>query len=103
MFVPALRSAIEKTGLTAPFNNVDSEVQNATNRYTFYSRQSLRGPLRKGNNNVWLNRIQRSCSCTDWRISIHFVGFCIFCCQSVVAVIMIDSSKARKSLAGVEV
>ena len=39
----------------------------------------------------------------DWWISIHFVGFCIFCGQQVVTVIMIDSSKTRKSLAGVEV
>ena len=39
----------------------------------------------------------------DWRISIHFVGFCIFCGRSFVAVIMIDGSKIHKSLAGVEV
>ena len=39
----------------------------------------------------------------DWRISIHFVGFCIFCGQLVVSVIMIDGSKIHKSLAGVVV
>ena len=39
----------------------------------------------------------------DWQISIHFVGFCIFCGQLVVVVIMFDSSKTRKLLVGVEV
>ena len=39
----------------------------------------------------------------DWWMSIHLVGFCIFCGQSVVSVIMIDGSKTRKSLDGVEV
>ena len=38
----------------------------------------------------------------DWRMSIHFVEFCIFYGQSVVSVIMIDGSKTRKSLVGVE-
>ena len=38
----------------------------------------------------------------DWRISIHFVGFCI-CGQSVVTVIMIDGSKIGKSLGEVDV
>ena len=39
----------------------------------------------------------------DWRRSIHFVGFCIFCGQSVVAIIMIDGSKTRTWLVGVKV
>ena len=39
----------------------------------------------------------------DWRIWIHFVGFCIFCSQPVVAaIIMIDSSKICKSLVGLK-
>ena len=43
------------------------------------------------------------CVRSDWRILINFVSFCIFCGQSVVAMIMIDGSKTRKSLVGVEV
>ena len=42
--------------------------------------------------------------CSDWQISIHFVSFCTYLCgQSVVLVIMIDSSKTRNSLVGVKV
>ena len=38
-----------------------------------------------------------------WQVSIHLVGFCIFCGQLVVAVIMIDGSKTCKLLVIVEV
>ena len=38
-----------------------------------------------------------------WQISIHLVGFCIFCGQLVVAVIMIDGNKTCKLLVIVEV
>ena len=37
-----------------------------------------------------------------WWIFIHFVGFCIFCGQLVVGVIVIGGSKTCNSLIGVE-
>ena len=40
---------------------------------------------------------------SDWWILIHLVGFCILCGLTVVAVIIMDSSKTCKSLVGVEV
>ena len=59
-------------------------------------------PLRKQKHLAQQGQKVMSVHCF-WQISIHFVGFCIFCGQPVVAVIMIDSSKKCTSLVGVEV
>ena len=53
------------------------------------------------NKNVWLNRVKRfMIVCCDFNPLCRFL---YFCGQPVVALIMIDSSKTRKSFSGVEV
>ena len=59
------------------------------------------GPRRK--QNVWLNRVKRSCSCVVIGGFRSSLSVSVFSGQLLVAVIMIDGSKIRKSLAGVEV
>ena len=85
--------------LTAPFNkHADSEVQDSINCYTFHCHQSLQQTSKRGSIRSKIMFVHY-----DWRIWIHFVGFCIFCGQLVVAVIiMINSSKICKSLVGLK-
>ena len=41
--------------------------------------------------------------CHDWQILIHFVIFCIFCGQLIVAVTITDNTARCKLVVGVEV
>ena len=79
------------------------EVQDSTNRYAFsLPSVTTADLLRKQKRLAQRGQKVMYLRC-DWRISIHFVSFCIFCGQSAVAVFMIDGGETRKSLAGVEV
>ena len=88
---------------TAPFNNLPTLKFKIQPTVTLFTSVNLcNGPLTKqkrlsqpGQKVMFVR--------SDWRILIHFVDFFIFCGPPVVAVTMIDSSKTRKSLAGVEV
>ena len=77
--------------ITAPFNNMQTlkfKVQPTIMLFTL----SITAADLLENNNVWLTGVKRS--------FFDFVGFCFFCAQLVVAIIMIDSSKTCKSLVG---
>ena len=87
---------------TAPFNNLPTLKFKIQPTVTLFTSVNLcNGPLTKqkglsqpGQKVMFVR--------SDWRILIHFVDFFIFCGPPVVAVILIDSSKTRKSLLGLK-
>ena len=87
----------------APFNNMWTlkfKIQPTVALFTAVNHCSE--PLRKQKRLAQRDRKVKFVP-SDWWILIYFVGFCVLCGRSIVTVIMIDSSKTRKSLVGVEV
>ena len=78
------------------FNNMQTlkfKIQPTTMLFTVINHLSR--PLRKQKRLAqWGQKV--IFMCCDWQIWIHFVSFCNFSGQPVVAVIMIDSSKTCK-------
>ena len=87
--------------LSAPFNNMQTLKFNLHSTI-FIAVNHRSGPLRKQEHLAHGDPQVMFMPC-DWRILIPTVGFSIFCDQPVVAVILIDRSKMRKSLVGVQV
>ena len=84
--------------VTASFNNIWTlkfKIQPTVTLFTAVNYRNKKQRLVQRGQTFMLVRC-------DWRISIHFVGFCIFVVSPVVAVIMIDSSKTRNSLVGLK-
>ena len=100
-----MTSLKETINLTMPFKNMRTlkfKIMIQPTVMLFTPVNHCSGPLRKQKRLAQRGQNVMFVRC-DWRISIHFaVGFCIFCGQSVVAVIMIDGSETRKSLGRVE-
>ena len=88
---------------TAPFNNMRTlkfKMQSIVTLFTAVNHCS--GPRRK--QNVWLNMVKRSCSCAvigGFRSSLSVSVF--FWSVASRRQLLVDGSKIRKLLAGVEV